>query len=469
MGPVISSIKKLFVKEDKVAAGGLDDHNDGPKRRRNSLAFHITQFCRYEEDDYQPLVEETVADIERTAHELGKYHKRQARESKMVKAARAIQGGDMRVLREQIVINFKNINRKFLETHGGDTLLHMVCREGYYDMVAFIENPKNHSEFDDTQLMVNIRNENGRTPIMLCFTAPSATCCGMQFGVLPNGNANSQPPEGLEEISDWIKPGGPNMREKCVRLLLKSGALVNDKDFHNFTILHYACIWGWVSTVQLLLEYDADVNAQTVTGKTPLHFAVEYGHLDIVRLLGKQKNLLKNACDTEGTSAFVIAAEAQDVELMQLLLDIGCDIDSVTYRRKSALSLACERQDLEAINWLFDRKVQRRGSALALLEGACAEAVFKRIEDEEKHAQEEQEKQEKLAAEGALNLTVSQYTSTRQKSPYGAWVEYNDKRTNTPFYYNTVTRASVKKKPKDFIAKKGYIVKDAIFGMSFYH
>jgi ankyrin repeat protein len=282
MGPAVSAVSRLFVKEEKVAEGGFQDTHDGPKRRRNSLAFHITQFCRYEEDDYQALVDETVADIERTAHELGKHHKRQARESKMVKAARAIQAGDMHAVREAVVVNYKNINRQYIETHGGDTLLHMVCREGYYDMVAFIENPKNHSEFDDTPLLINTRNENGRTPIMLCFTAPSATCMGMQYGVLPNGNANSQPPEGLEEISDWIKPGGPNKREKSIRLLLKRGALVNDKDFHNFTILHYACSWGWASTVQLLLEYNADINAQTVTGKTPLHFAVEYGHEDII-------------------------------------------------------------------------------------------------------------------------------------------------------------------------------------------
>lgn len=55
------------------------------------------------------------------------------------------------------------------------------------------------------------------------------------------------------------------------------------------------------------------------------------------------------------------------------------------------------------------------------------------------------------------------------KSPYGAWVEYIDKRTHQSFYYNTVSRNSQRDKPKDFKPDKNRVIKEVIYGMSFYH
>eukprot|EP01034_Spumella_vulgaris_P029748 gene29748-36843_t len=55
------------------------------------------------------------------------------------------------------------------------------------------------------------------------------------------------------------------------------------------------------------------------------------------------------------------------------------------------------------------------------------------------------------------------------KSPWGAWVEYIDKKTHTSFYYNTVTRNSQREKPKDFKPDKKRVIKQVIYGMSFYH
>ena len=40
------------------------------------------------------------------------------------------------------------------------------------------------------------------------------------------------------------KPGGPRSREAIVKMLLDNGADVNDADFHGFTPIHFASIWG---------------------------------------------------------------------------------------------------------------------------------------------------------------------------------------------------------------------------------
>ena len=40
------------------------------------------------------------------------------------------------------------------------------------------------------------------------------------------------------------KPGGPRSREAIVKMLLDNGADANDVDFHGFTPIHFASMWG---------------------------------------------------------------------------------------------------------------------------------------------------------------------------------------------------------------------------------
>lgn len=57
-------------------------------------------------------------------------------------------------------------------------------------------------------------------------------------------------PDGLEVSADWIKPGTSTQREKCISILLNQGVNPNEVDFHNFTPLHYATMYGWIDTVK---------------------------------------------------------------------------------------------------------------------------------------------------------------------------------------------------------------------------
>ena len=66
----------------------------------------------------------------------------------------------------------------------------------------------------------------------------------MKFGVSPEGNALSEKPEEVEQLIDWVKPGGPRNRENCIKLLVEKGANVNNADYQNFTPLHFATTWG---------------------------------------------------------------------------------------------------------------------------------------------------------------------------------------------------------------------------------
>lgn len=91
------------------------------------------------------------------------------------KIADSVLHGNMKELRNQVVVYFKTINRKYMDHHLGNTLLHMVCQEGYYSMLQFMLNPAYRSDLDTNDLEIQPKNTRNRTPLMLCFTPPSAT------------------------------------------------------------------------------------------------------------------------------------------------------------------------------------------------------------------------------------------------------------------------------------------------------
>ena len=96
-------------------------------------------------------------------------------ETEFSKIADSVLHGNAKELRNQVVVYFKTINRKYLDHHLGNTLLHMVCQEGYLSMLQFMLNPANRSDVDTNELDIDPQNFRNRTPLMLCFTPPSAT------------------------------------------------------------------------------------------------------------------------------------------------------------------------------------------------------------------------------------------------------------------------------------------------------
>jgi len=170
---------------------------------------------------------------------------------------------------------------------------------------------KNHPEFDDVPVELMAKNDRNRTPLLMCFTPPQLTFLGLQYGIeAETGLPKSQRPDGIEVIQDWIKPGGPRLREACVRLLIEKGADFCDPDFHGFTPLHYACMYGWLPTVSLLIKKGGDVNAGNISGRTPLMFAIEYQNERLLDILLASEKRNVNLYDNEGNTVLMMALQA---------------------------------------------------------------------------------------------------------------------------------------------------------------
>ena len=235
------------------------------------------------------------------------------------------------------------------------------------------------------------------------------------------------------------------------------------------SLANSACMWGWSSTVKLLLQNGAEANAKNSVGRTPIMFAVEFLHEQLAELLAYDKRVQINTGDIEGVTPLMLAVESGDdgLGILEKLLVAGADPEQETTKRKTALWFACKAQNLKAINVLLNHNCKRKPEAFALLTGDAAKEIQLRLRREEAEQKLADEQAQKIAeAEGT---TVAVGAGYRNRSHYGAWVEYIDKRGGGPFYYNPVTRVSQWKKPGDFKVDKKRAAKLATFGMSFYH
>ena len=461
MGAAAAALKKIGTMEFAPSGEEKDEVKKDP-RKRNSLAFNIQQFVTFPEDDLNILAVRLAKEIA-----AGNGVKKE-KVTKFSRMADAVLRGDFREIKTQTV-NFPTINRRYGDHHNNSTMLHFICQEGYPEMLEFLTNPKNHAEADDIELEVDAPNNKNRSPLHLCFTPPHATYLGLRYGLDANGNPINEQPMG----GQWLRPGGPQEREACVKHLIKQKCNVNLKDYHGFTALHFAAMLGWTAVCKMLLEANADLNAVTMTGRTPLMYACEYLHDDTILLLAKWPRSELNVLDADGQTALLIAMEhgEEGLYVVETLMQAGADVNQMNHKKKTPLYIACENQNIPQILLLFKFKCHRLNAAFELLKGEAALFIQQHLLNEEKEAAEAlakvEKERERLAKQGIVVDTAS--AGYKNKSSFGQWVDYIDKRDGGVFYYNKVSRESQKDKPRDFKPDKKRLIKEASFGFAFYH
>ncbi|CAM80118.1 ankyrin repeat protein with 6 ankyrin repeats [Orientia tsutsugamushi str. Boryong] len=126
-----------------------------------------------------------------------------------------------------------------------------------------------------------------------------------------------------------------------VQLLLDHDADPNMQNVHGLTPLHFV-----VDTIQvyydffekysvycndhiaLLLKYNADVNIEDNQGNTPLSDAVECKCAEPLEIMLKHNSTSINKKYDEGETLLHIAVRDESIDVIQLLIDYGADIDA---------------------------------------------------------------------------------------------------------------------------------------------
>ena len=185
---------------------------------------------------------------------------------------------------------------------------------------------------------------------------------------------------GTKGMTELMKAAYFNDIEK-VKLLLKKGADVNEKDEFAGTALIYAARKGNYEVVDLLLKHGADINyipkTDTAMGGAPLTAlmsAAYHGHEDVAKLLiehGADVNMAIIVPGSRGgrVTALSLASLAGHDEMVRLLTEHGADMRGAYRGRIKAvegieeLLLASETGDVSMVRRLLNGgiDVNKRG------------------------------------------------------------------------------------------------------------
>lgn len=116
-----------------------------------------------------------------------------------------------------------------------------------------------------------------------------------------------------------------------MKMLLDSGADTECENLNGMTPLLDACKEGRFKEVEILLKYDAYLRAKSYSRTSTLHFAVDANSLDIVQLL-LEKGLdvdTRNERD-ETPLMHAVTNNNDNLEMIGLLIDRGADIDATS-------------------------------------------------------------------------------------------------------------------------------------------
>ena len=123
---------------------------------------------------------------------------------------------------------------------------------------------------------------------------------------------------------------------RTVATLTFAGALTalaqvapSESEVRAYTGLHAAAAAGNAAEIERLLAAGADREARDGNGRTPLHVAVYRKRYDAARLL-LAKGSDANALDRQRYDAVTIAAVADDVPMLKLVLEGGASAKNVT-------------------------------------------------------------------------------------------------------------------------------------------
>jgi len=133
--------------------------------------------------------------------------------------------------------------------------------------------------------------------------------------------------------------------------MMARGRSVDERDTHQNTPLHHACLAGNLPVVEGLLSYGADVNAVNLHGKSCLQFAAHSGDTRIIyRLLDDGANVKHQSKD--GKTALHSAVSNDFPDASRILIEAGCGVDLAENEGNTPLHKATQKDFVECIELL---------------------------------------------------------------------------------------------------------------------
>ena len=138
-----------------------------------------------------------------------------------------------------------------------------------------------------------------------------------------------------------------------INMLLRAGADPNVINANGSTCLHFASRHGSSKeALQTIIDHGVNVNATNKKGHTALMMASEFGHLNGIHVLLKA-GAQPNITDVYGNTCLHFPViQGRRIEVLEAIIDHGVDVNASTKKGQTALMIATEKGNIDAINVL---------------------------------------------------------------------------------------------------------------------
>ena len=146
-----------------------------------------------------------------------------------------------------------------------------------------------------------------------------------------------------------------NWNKDAIDVLLNAGADPNISDANGSSCLHYAAYGDCsIETMQAIISNDVDVNATNKNNVTALMLACEKKNKDATNVL-LHAGADPNIADANGSTCLHYAARNYYcTEVLQAVISHGVDVNAINKNNITALRLACEKKNKDAVNGLLN-------------------------------------------------------------------------------------------------------------------
>ena len=153
-------------------------------------------------------------------------------------------------------------------------------------------------------------------------------------------NTNTKPPPSTFQFND----------PKELLQLFKT--TIKDPDFSIDERLLLACENDDTRLIELLLTLGANINYKgNVSGSQPLHVACRIGHIEVVKFLIQNGSDINGEDDEKETPIF----EAEDVDVIELLLENGALLNATNSTGRNLLHVNCECSNEDLVEFFIGK------------------------------------------------------------------------------------------------------------------
>ena len=208
--------------------------------------------------------------------------------------------------------------------------------------------------FLSTSDLVDLNYENKRThltPLMVACNRPSSNLPMVKLLIEKGAEVDYQTDDhGYSALMKAVENGNV----EAVKCLIKHGAQVDLEDNRGNSALEFGCEKGNVEVVKVLLEVEGVESLSSGDMQHSVHSsfntAVEHNRTKLVRWFLESCTVINIP-----VSALFFAIDNQSIEMVQLLLDHGAEVNIQNERKVSALMLAASKGNIEVAKKLLER------------------------------------------------------------------------------------------------------------------